>query len=285
MPDSSGWFAEICPMTPGRALAFEVTETLYSNRSAFQQIEVFKTRSCGTLLALDGIIQCAESDEFCYQEMLANIPAFAHPDPEKILVIGGGDGGILRELARHPGPREFHLCEIDEEVLSVSRRFFPGMACGFDDPRVCLHIGDGVEFVRQHPGSYDIIIVDSSDPVGPGEALFSDSFYAELRAALREGGIICTQAESVFIHSGFVASLMARASRFFESASYAYIQVPTYPGGGVGACVCSAGKQVKVPARLPSPELQAQLRYYTPQMHEAAFVLPHFARGLGINSY
>jgi len=142
-----GWFFEICPMWPGMGFSLQIEKVLYSGESRFQKIDVYQTRHHGKMLTLDGIIQLTESDEFAYQEMLAHVPLFAHPNPENVLVIGGGDGGILREVCRHDCVKNVDFCEIDEEVIRVSRQFLPTLACGFDDSRINIHIGDGNAFV------------------------------------------------------------------------------------------------------------------------------------------
>ncbi len=275
-----GWFSETSDLWPGRALSLEITQKLYSTKSSFQAIEVYETRSCGRMLTLDGIIQFTESDEFAYQEMLTHLPMFAHPDPRRVLVIGGGDGGILREVARHATAEQIDLCEIDPAVIEVTKRFVPSMARGFEDSRVSIHIADGAEFVRARPAHYDVIIVDSTDPIGPAESLFQEPFYAAMKSALRPAGIIATQAESFFLLAPIVQQLLGIARRLFEVWAYAYTLVPTYPGGHIGICLASLGSELKRPARRPDLELASQLRYYSPQIHEAAFVLPAFAERL-----
>lgn len=272
-----GWFSETSELWPGRALSLEIAEKLYSARSTYQQIDVYQTKCCGKMLTLDGIIQFTESDEFAYQEMLTHLAMFAHPDPRQVLVIGGGDGGILREVARHGGVIGIDICEIDLEVIEVCKRFVPSMARGFDDPRVKLHVADGAEFVRGRPGVYDVIIVDSTDPIGPAKSLFQEPFYAAMKSALKPSGIIATQAESFFVLPHIVKGLLDIARKLFDKWAYAYMLVPTYPGGHIGVCLASLGAELKRPARRPDPELARQLRYYTPQVHEAAFVLPAFA--------
>lgn len=275
-----GWFSEICPGWSGVALSFEIMETLYSQKSSFQQIDLYQTRHHGRMLVLDGIIQLTQFDEFAYQEMLAHVPLFAHPDPKNILVIGGGDGGILREIGRHDPVEKIDFCEIDEAVIAVSKKFLPGLACGFNDPRVNVHIGDGNAFVKDKKAVYDIIIVDSSDPIGPGETLYNKSFYSCLKNALKPCGIIATQGESIFMHQKWVATLARITRELFPVQAYANIQVPTYPGGNIGICMGSLGPRLTKPIRQISQEMQEQLKYYTPQIHEAAFVLPHFAKKL-----
>ncbi len=275
-----GWFSEICPMWPGIALSLEIEEVLYSNKSKFQQIDMFLTKNHGKMLVLDGIIQLTQSDEFAYQEMLAHVPLFAHPNPENILVIGGGDGGILREANRHDCIKNIDFCEVDEEVINVCKEFLPDLACGFDDARVNVHIADGNAFVQKQKNKYDVIIVDSSDPIGPGEALFEPLFYKNLKNALKKDGIIATQGESFFLHKECVANLMKITKSLFPFYAYSYFLVPTYPGGNIGICLGSLGPELKKPFRTMTENFQKQLKYYTPQIHKASFVMPNFAVNL-----
>jgi len=272
-----GWFSEICPMWPGVATSLEIMETLYSGKSKYQQIDLYQTRHHGKMLVLDGIIQLTEFDEFTYQEMMAHLPLFSHPDPRDILVVGGGDGGVLREINRHGLVEKIDFCEIDEQVIEVSKQFLPGLACGFDDPRVTVHIGDGNLFVKGKTCAYDVIIVDSSDPIGPGEALFTKSFYRGLKNALKPGGVLATQGESIFMHREWVVTLTRICRELFPVQAYANICVPTYPGGNIGICMGSKGPELVTPERLVPDSIQEQLKYYTPRVHKAAFVLPHFA--------
>ncbi|WP_300458907.1 spermidine synthase [Desulfobacula sp.] len=277
---NDGWFSEICPMWPGISLSLEIEAILYSKKSPYQQIDLYQTRNHGKMLVLDGIIQLTESDEFAYQEMLAHVPLFAHPHPETVLVIGGGDGGVLREVGRHDGVKIIDFCEIDEAVIDVSKEFLPDMACGFDDPRVRVHIGDGNAYIHGHKNKYDVIIVDSSDPIGPGEILFEQPFYEGLKSALKHNGVIATQGESFFMHKECVANLVKITKELFVVQGYSSILVPTYPGGHIGICLGSLGPEVKKPCRSLSESFQQQLKYYTPQIHEASFVLPYFAKTL-----
>ncbi len=273
-----GWFFESCSLWSGMGFALEIEKVLHREKSRFQQVEVFQTKNYGKMLALDGIIQLTEFDEFAYQEMLAHVPLFAHPFPESVLVIGGGDGGILREVCRHDCVKTIDFCEIDEAVIRVSKQFLPTLACGFDDPRVNVFIGDGYAYVLEKKNQYDVIIVDSSDPVGPGEVLFKKPFYEGLKAALKPDGIVATQGESIFLHQECVTNLARITKQLFVQQAYACIMVPTYPGGNIGICLGSLGPELKQPARKISDRVQKKLQYYTPQIHAASFVLPDFAR-------
>ncbi len=273
-----GWFSEICPMWPGVSLSLQIEKVLYSRKSRFQQIDLYQTKHHGKMLVLDGIIQLTQADEFAYQEMLAHVPLFAHPAPEQILVIGGGDGGILREVGRHDCVKKIDFCEIDETVIQVSKKFLPDLACGFDDPRVNIHIADGNVFVQQKKKRYDVIIVDSSDPIGPGEALFERPFYEGLKSALKPNGVIATQGESFFLHKDCVVNLIKMTKQLFDVQAYSYFLVPTYPGGHIGICLGSLGPELVKPGRSVPERIQKQLTYYSAQIHEASFVMPYFAQ-------
>lgn len=273
-----GWFSELCPMWPGIALSLQIEKVLFSKKSKYQQIDLFQTKTRGKMLVLDGIIQLTEFDEFAYQEMMAHVPLFAHPNPENILVIGGGDGGILREVIRHDIIKNIDFCEIDEEVIAVSKEFLPALACGFDDPRINTHVADGNVFIRGKTHVYDVIIVDSSDPIGPGEQLFGQQFYQQLKTALKPGGIVASQGESFFLHKECVENLMRIVKNLFKQSAYSSITVPTYPGGHIGICMGSMGPEFDKPVRSVPSLMQKQLKYYTPQMHEASFALPYFVK-------
>ena len=265
----------------GYGQTIEVRECLLAKQSKFQKIEIYETVKLGRLLLLDGIIQLTDSDEFVYHEMLANLPFYAHAGvPRRALVIGGGDGGVLRELGRHPELETLDICEIDGDVVAAAREFLPGTACGYDDPRVNVHIADGSEFIRGHRGEYDLVIVDSTDPGGPGEPLFGAEFYANLKRSLRPGGVIATQSESPFLLPEVVRQLNLAAKRNFKFVAYAGFAVPTYPTGMIGACVASDGRAVTTPDRPVPPELAEKLRYYTSEVHAASFIRPAFVERL-----
>lgn len=274
---SGNWFSEAAG---GFGNTIETTQCLFDKQSRFQHIAIYETRKLGRMLTLDGIVQLTEFDEFAYHEMLAHIPFYACKSriPERALVIGGGDGGVLRELAYHPEIRVMDICEIDAEVIAAAREFLPVTSCGFDDPRVNIHIADGSVFVADKTGYYDIIIVDSTDPGGPGEPLFGAEFYRKLKAALRPGGVIASQAESTYLYPDVVKHLNRLTGELFTYSGYASIMIPTYPTGSIGLCVASDGGEVSTPCGKPDAQLQARLRYYNPEIHSASFVLPDFVK-------
>ena len=257
--------------------AVETKELIFSGKSEFQSIELYETAGCGKMLVLDGMIQFTEFDEFAYQEMLAHLPLFAHPNPENVLVIGGGDGGVLREIAKHDCVKNIDICEIDALVVDTVKKYVPSLACGFDDPRVNLYIADGTVFTAEKMNEYDVIIVDSTDPFGPGEELFNAEFYAKLKRALKSDGVISSQSESIWLHPAIIKRLMKITLELFGSCNYSNMLVPSYPTGMIGASVVSPTRNVREPARTPSAAMSAKLRYYTPEIHRASFILPRFA--------
>lgn len=274
-----GWFHERGELWPGQAMSLEVKKVLDHHRSDFQDVLVFESAHHGTVLVLDGVIQVTERDEFAYQEMIAHLPLYAHPDPKRVLVIGGGDGGVLREIARHPGVEEIVICEIDGDVIDVSKKYLPSLAKGYDDPRVTVHVRDGAAFMDENKDAFDVIITDSSDPIGPAAVLFETPFYDAMHASLREGGIVCTQGECVWLHVHLIRPLVDAISKTYADVGYAYTTIPTYPGGQIGFVLGTKGRgPCSTPARRPSEEVQKVLRYYTPEIHEASFVLPAFAK-------
>jgi len=274
-----GWFHERGELWPGQAMSLQVKNVLYHGRSKFQDVLVFESTNHGNVLVLDGVIQVTERDEFAYQEMMAHIPLYSHPNPKKILVIGGGDGGILREISKHPGVEEITICEIDSDVIDISKKYLPSLAKGFDDPRLTVHIKDGLKFMEANQDSYDLIITDSSDPIGPASVLFETPFYNAMHRSLRNGGIVCTQGECIWLHLNLISPLISSISETYDKVEYAYTTIPTYPSGQIGFIIAHKGSgSCKKPMSTPSDEQQESMKYYSPQMHEAAFVLPAFAQ-------
>lgn len=284
-----GWFTELSSMWPGQGMSFKVNEVLHTARSDLQDVAIVKTDAFGTVLILDGVIQCTDRDEFSYQEMITHLPVCALPHtPKKALVVGGGDGGVLRELSRYESLEEIHIAEIDGMVIDVSKKYFPQMAVGFSDPRVSVHVCDGIKFVQDaEENTYDVIIVDSSDPVGPAEVLFQEPFFQYMHRALKPGGIVCTQAESQWYHLEIIKSLAAMCKKVFVGGTvqYGYTTIPTYPSGQIGFMVCTKKGDADNDPRVSKRDVGAAnadalgpLKYYNRELHAAAFTLPTFAR-------
>ncbi|CAG8770185.1 spermidine synthase [Gigaspora rosea] len=276
-----GWFREKPVLWPGQAMCLEIDEILHHEKSLYQDVLLFKSKTYGNVLALDGVIQCTERDEHSYQEMITHIPMMCHPNPQKVLVIGGGDGGVLREVVKHESVEEVTLCDIDEAVIRTSKKYLPGMAIGFDNPKVKVHIGDGFPFLEDKANCYDVIITDSSDPVGPAESLFQYKYYELMKNALRPGGVVAAQGECQWLHLKLIAEVRTFCRQLFPVVEYAYTTIPTYPSGQIGILVCSADPScnLKKPIRKWSEDKEEKLfKYYNSEIHEAAFVLPQFTK-------
>eukprot|EP00927_Polykrikos_kofoidii_P041656 TRINITY_DN35506_c0_g3_i1.p1 TRINITY_DN35506_c0_g3~~TRINITY_DN35506_c0_g3_i1.p1 ORF type:complete len:327 (-),score=57.32 TRINITY_DN35506_c0_g3_i1:141-1052(-) len=279
-----GWFMEKNSQWPGQATSLQVKEVLLHEKSKFQDIMVFESTTWGKVLILDGVIQLTERDEMSYQEMMANLPMFSHVNPRNVLIVGGGDGGVLREIVKHPCVETVTICEIDEGVINAAKKYFPDIACSFDHPKVTTHVGDGLAFAQAaKDNTYDVIVVDSSDPVGPAEKLFAPEFYENAHRILGDGGVICSQGECLWVHVDLIESMLRDNGKPFQSAEYASMQVPTYPSGQIGAFLArkSGGGALEASCRKPLRpvgDMAPLLRYYSEEMHVAAFALPAFLR-------
>ena len=270
------WFKE--RQTPGLEIGFKVKETLLRGRSPFQEIAVVETFQYGRLLALDGMVMTTEADEFIYHEMIVHPAMCTHPRPRRILVVGGGDGGAIREVLRYPTVEKAVLCEIDREVVEASKRFFPTISSGLDHSLVTVVYEDGMTFIKGKEGEFDVLIVDSPDPVGPAESLYQAGFYAECHQALGPEGILVVQSESPLLHQELVASIRRNLLEAgFREALFHWAVVPTDPG----AMWCWA-----LATKGPHPlndfnsercrSIQPSLKYYNEAVHRGAFALPNF---------
>merc|ERR1712190_66213 len=277
-----GWFMEKNAQWPGQANSLQVKEVLLHQKTEYQDLMVFESTDWGKILVLDGVIQLSERDEMSYQEMMAHLPLFAHEGPVNVLIIGGGDGGVLREVVKHKCVANVTHCEIDGGVIDAAKKYFPSVSCAFNDPKVNLIVGDGVGFADKAADStYDVMIIDSSDPVGPAEKLFSKEFYVNAHRILKPGGVLCSQGECLWVHADLIQNMLREFGEPFASAEYASIQMPTYPSGQIGAFLArkaysdaSKASTCKKPGRDIPPAME--LRYYSPEMHTAAFALPAF---------
>jgi spermidine synthase len=262
-------------------------EKLYDEQSDYQRVEVYRTIAYGNMLTLDGKVMCTEEDEYVYHEMIAHVSLLTHPDPARILVIGGGDGGTIREVFRHPEVEQVTLVEIDEKVVEASRRFLPSLSSAFEHPKLKLEINDGVEFVKiARDNSYDIVIVDSNDPVGPGEGLFTREFYKEVFRILAEPGIMITQSESPRFNRKVFTEIYSCYKEIFGSNNvFSYLMfLPTYPTGMWSFSYSSRGlchplETIDVKRQQCLVESH-KLKYYNQDIHKAAFATPEFVKDL-----
>ncbi len=256
--------------TPTNGIFFIARRRLLKARTPFQKIEVFETDSFGRVLVLDGLVQTTENDEFFYHEMLVHPALIAHPNPRRVLIIGGGDGGTLREVLRYPVEKA-QLIEIDAAVVSAARKYFPSLSSSFLDPRAEVFIADGNTFIRQSDERFDVILVDSSDPVGPATVLHQKDFYGHLKDRLEPGGIIAAQSGSVFFQRSQLRKKAAFLGQLFRFARFYFGPVPAYPGGWWCYEFLSDRVDPVRPIRRQPP---AGLKYYNLEIHRACFARP-----------
>lgn len=269
------WVQEVHQGAVG--LSFKVEKTLFSGRSPYQRIDVVQTHSHGALLLNDGIVMLSERDEFIYHEMIAHVALFVHPDPRRVLIIGGGDGGTAREVLKHRTVEKAVMVEIDEMVVNACREFLPGVSCALDDPRLELRIGDGVQYVSDSDQRFDVVIVDSTDPIGPAAPLFDAAFYAGVAGLLERDGILIAQAESPFYDQHIQISMLQNQRASFDRLHLFLFPTLTYPGGLWSFSYASKGLcPLKDFAEERFQNAGVGTRYYHPGIHRAAFALPVF---------
>lgn len=265
----SDWLIE--EQTPGYRTQWQVKRVLHEEQTPFQHLQVVELADFGRALVLDGAVQTTVGDEYIYHEMIAHVPLFTHPNPERVLVIGGGDGGTVREVLRHPGVRRVEMVEIDRAVIDACRRYLPETASALDHPRLQLTVGDGIGYVAERREEYDVVLVDSSDPTGPAEGLFNRAFYQNLHRALKPGGLFVCQTLSPFFHQELIRSVHGVVAEFFPITLPYLAVVPTYPSGL--HCFMMGSKRHH-PLRAGLKEPTWPTRWYTPAVHRAAFQLP-----------
>jgi spermidine synthase len=231
------------------------------------------------MLSFLPLSELTEQDEYAYHEMMAHLPLFSHPCPKKVLIVGGGDGGILFQVCRHACVKQIVVVEIDPTVIFVAKQYF-STASAFNDERVEIIHQDGSEFIQSCAQDFDVILADTLDPVGPGESLFQPAFYECMHHALKDGGIVCTQSECFWINLDLISDVVACCRDIFDHVEYASTLVPSFPCGQTGFVLARKGKSYSCqrPERLESPKFYAPLRWYNPRVHQAAFVLPEFVR-------
>lgn len=276
------WFREA--LHPDYAQGLRIDRVLYDSQTDHQRLVVFENKRFGRVLTLDDVVQTTEGDNAIYHEMMTHVPILAHGAVTRVLIIGGGDGGMAREVLRHKGVAHVTMVEIDAGVVEFSKTYLPGLSQGaFDDPRLQLVIADGADFVRQSDQRYDVIIVDSTDPIGPGETLFTDHFYGQARRCLAKGGILVTQNGVPFLQGDELAGTMRAFKSLFSDYGCYLATVPTYAGGPMAFGWGSDGTARDTPldvlrARFAQSGLDPY--YYTPEAHQAAFALPGYVARL-----
>ena len=287
------WFTEVCDKE-GTAFALKIRRKLHEEQTPYQKIEIFETETFGNLMIIDGCTMVTSRDNFLYHEMMTHPVLFTHPNPKRVLIIGGGDCGTLREVLKHPGIETAQQVDIDERVTRLSEHYFPELCESNHDPRAELHFADGIKWVKEAADeSYDVIIVDSNDPVGPGEVLFTAEFYQHCRRVLGNSGIIVQQSESPLLHPHILSKMyeLLQQAGFSQLATLNFPQ-PIYPSGWWSATMATNGATnsatngtipgCNAPFDLHKPNLDAaqaadlQTEYYNPAIHLGALTIPGF---------
>ncbi len=269
------WYTEL--QTPNLGFSCKIKETLWSVQTSYQELAVLDTFQFGKMLVLDGMVQTTDIDEFVYHEMIVHVPMRTHPNPSDVLVIGGGDGGAIREVCKYPSLKQATLVEIDDQVVQASRRFFPQISSSLTDPRVKIVHADGVEYIRSFHEAFDVVIVDSTEPVGPAESLFQTPFYQAVYKALKPDGLMVAQTESPFVNADLIRSVQARIHSVFPDTYLYLASIPTYPSG---LWSFTLGSRRYNPLFPENPYVPQDTRYYTPDVHQGAFSLPRFVSDL-----
>jgi spermidine synthase len=272
---SAKWFKELQNNSYG--FVIKIDREILTVDTGIQKLTIFENPDLGRVLLLDDVIMLTEKDEFTYHEMMVHPALLAHPDPKDVLVIGGGDGGCIREIVKHNDVRRAVLCEIDPAVIEYSKKFLPFTACGFDSSRVHVHIGDGIQYVADHPASFDVVIVDSTDPVGIAEGLFQSPFYRGCLNALKPGGILVQQTESPFFDFKKWSGIFNEVKKAFSKVFVYGAAVPMYLSGYWTFVFASNHRDPWMDFSKARADALPGLRYYSAKLQQSAFQLPAFA--------
>ncbi len=277
------WFTEA--YEDKTAFSVKYGKKLFEQQSDFQKVEVYETDAMGRALILDGCFMVTQKDNFIYHEMLTHPAMSLLRDPKKVVVIGGGDGGTVTELVKYPGLESIILCEIDPLVVSVCTQFMPEVSVGLSDPRAQVINADGAAFIAERPNQFDLVLVDSTDPVGPGVALYEPSFYQAIKKSLKPGGAVVLQTESpIFMRDVFKETVAKLKAVFGKDAAAPYLAViPSYPGALWSFTMCGEGldfSRADDPSTVTPPP--QGLKYFSPEILRAAFTLPPFVKDLTV---
>lgn len=275
---SEQFYKEITPA--GFGIAIKQKEVLFSAQSEFQKVEIIDTDSAlGKILTLDGLMMTTEGDEYYYHEMIAHIPMMNHKCPKDVLVIGGGDGGTVREVLKHDTVERVVLCEIDGTVIEACKKYLPTIAGELDNPKVEVLVEDAIEYIKDKDNQFDVVLIDSTDPMGPGEGLFTQEFYTNVKKSLKEGGIVCAQSESPVVNKEEIKKMYTLLYKVFPIVSTFTSPIPTYPGGYWAWAYCSETVQpLSIIDKRRCDEITKQCKIYNVEYHFARFALPNFLK-------
>lgn len=270
------WYTE--KQTDNFGITMKIKQTLHVEQTEFQLLEMAETEEWGNMLFLDGMVMTSERDEFVYHEMVAHVPLFTHPDPKKVLVVGGGDGGVIREVLKHPQVEQAVLVDIDGQVIEYSKQYLPSIAGKLEDPRMEVRIGDGFMHIAESENEYDVILVDSTEPVGPAVNLFTKGFYAGISKALKEDGLFVAQSDNPWFKADLIRQVQKDVREIFPVTRLYTANIPTYPSG---LWCFTLGSKKHDPLEVKEERFHdIDTKYYTSELHRASFVLPKFVRDL-----
>ncbi|REK76821.1 polyamine aminopropyltransferase [Paenibacillus paeoniae] len=270
------WFTE--KQTKAFGITAKVKNVLHTETTPFQQLDMIETEEFGNMLLLDGMVMTSERDEFVYHEMIAHVPLFTHPHPKKVLVVGGGDGGTVKQVLKHPSVEKVVQVEIDAKVVEYSKMFLPEIASAYDDDRAELIIGDGFMHILNSENEYDIILIDSTEPVGPAANLFTKGFYAGIFKALKEDGIFVAQTDNPWFKADLIRNAIKDTREYFSVTRLYTCNIPTYPSG---MWTFTLGSKRHDPIAVSKDTItDVDSSYYTADIHHASFVLPKFVQDL-----
>lgn len=270
------WYTEF--QTPAVGITCKTKKTYHTEKTEFQDMALIETEQFGRMLVLDGTVQTTIGDEFVYHEMITHVPLSTHKNPKKALVIGGGDGGAIREIIKHPSIEKAVLCEIDGRVVEISKQYLPEISCALDDKRVEVMVADGIKYVNEHKNEFDVIMVDSTDPVGPAVGLFAVDFYKAIYESLKEDGIFVAQTESPFFHKELITKVFNDVKSLFPITRLYTCSIPTYPSGYWSFTM---GSKKYDPLETDINSIPAmETKYYCPEIHKSIFSLPKFVADL-----
>ena len=274
------YYKEITPA--GFGIAIKQKEVLFSDQSPFQKVEIIDTDSTlGKILTLDDLMMTTEGDEFHYHEMISHVPMMQHPEPKSVLVIGGGDGGTVREVLKHKTVERVVLCEIDGMVIDACKKFLPTIACELDNPKCEILVQDAIEYIKNKENEFDIVLIDSTDPMGPGEGLFTEEFYTNVKRSLKKGGIVAAQSESPFVNKEEIKKMYTLLKKVFPIVSTFTSNIPTYPGGYWAWAFCSETvKPLEYINEERCEEITKSCKIYNKDYHNARFALPNYLKEL-----
>jgi len=270
------WFTE--KQTDNFGITAKIKQTFVSERTDFQELQMVETEEWGNMLILDDMVMTTEKDEFVYHEMVAHVPLFTHPNPKNVLVVGGGDGGAIREVLKHQSVERVTLVDIDGKVIEYSKKYLPTIASGYNDKRVEVKVEDGFMYIANSKKDFDVIMVDSTEPVGPAVNLFTKGFYAAIHEALTDDGVFVAQTDNPWFKADLIKQAFHDVQEIFPVTRLYTANVPTYPSG---LWTFTMGSKIHDPLKVKEERFfEMETKYFTPEIHFASFVLPKFVKDL-----